>query len=328
MKVSVIIPTYNRPGYLAQAVYSVLQQTHAVHEIIIVNDGSLPQFHPKIEALKELDDRIQIFHFPENKGASVARNYGLERSAGDYVLFLDDDDLLRPGMVESNLKVFNRDGNADVVSSGYELFYDETPADSEWDGAPQQSIFPTTILYSWNYGDSSLLENQPFSALLRKNIQVSSCLIRKKVLGSIRFPEELTRGEDVFFWLMLASTRCRFKINNESCGFYRLHFGNSESLAGWRQESLKMYLKLVQHQLVIRKRDWLLIHLRLAYKSSPFNLQKSCYHVLKFLLLLLSPSIIPLWPQLLNTALHKVYSRWKFRKIERVYRIIHRQRIS
>lgn len=115
MKVSVIIPTYNRPGYLAQAVHSVLQQTHPVFEIIIVDDRSSIIHRSKIEDLKQLDDRISVLHFPENKGVSVARNYGFEKSEGDFIIFLDDDDLLHPHMVESNLRVFAANREAGVV---------------------------------------------------------------------------------------------------------------------------------------------------------------------------------------------------------------------
>jgi len=167
MKVSVIIPTYNRPGYLAQAVHSVLQQTHAVHEIIIVDDGSSIIHCPKIEDLKQLDGRIRMFHLPANKGVSAARNYGLEKSEGDYILFLDDDDLLFPHMVESNLQIFAVDRVVDVVFSGYDMFFDASPPDTDSSDEHQHQMSSEAILFSWDYGDTSMLAEHPFSAILR-----------------------------------------------------------------------------------------------------------------------------------------------------------------
>ena len=101
--VSVIIPYYNQPAYLAEAVESVLVQTHRNFEIIIVDDGST--IHA--ETLVSQSSAIRIFR-TENKGVSAARNYGFENSSADYVIFLDSDDRLLPDAVEKHLGVFQR----------------------------------------------------------------------------------------------------------------------------------------------------------------------------------------------------------------------------
>ena len=105
-EVSVVIPTFNRPALLEEAVQSVLAQTSTANEIIIVNDGSRTEYRAKISDMARLGPRIFIYHFSSNKGASAARNFGLENAKGDYILFLDDDDLLHPEMLESCLAVF------------------------------------------------------------------------------------------------------------------------------------------------------------------------------------------------------------------------------
>lgn len=94
--VSIIIPTFNRAYTLENAISSVLDQSAANWELIIVDDGSTDNTQKVIE--KHLsDERIQYF-FQENSGVSVARNKGVELSRGDYVIFLDSDDRFLPGL--------------------------------------------------------------------------------------------------------------------------------------------------------------------------------------------------------------------------------------
>ena len=87
--VSVIIPVYNRAEYLAQAVASVLAQTHPAVEVMVVDDGSTCDVLSSLKA----SEGVRVFR-KENGGQGSARNFGLSRAAGDFVLFLDDDDLL------------------------------------------------------------------------------------------------------------------------------------------------------------------------------------------------------------------------------------------
>jgi glycosyltransferase involved in cell wall biosynthesis len=104
MKVSVIIPTYNRADTLGRAVESVLAQTVRPEEVIVVNDGStddtaalLDRFHGQIRVL------IQ-----SNQGASAARNAGIRAASGDLIAFLDSDDYWQPTKNERQLELFQR----------------------------------------------------------------------------------------------------------------------------------------------------------------------------------------------------------------------------
>ncbi|MFC1844711.1 glycosyltransferase family 2 protein [Thermodesulfobacteriota bacterium] len=322
MKVSVIIPTFNRPGYLVQAVHSVLQQTHPVFEIIIVDDGSSIPYRTKIDALKQLDGRISVFHLSKNKGVSAARNYGLQKSQGDYILFLDDDDLLHPDMVESNLRILADDSEAGVVSSGYGMFFDETSPDTDWSIEHQHAMFPETTFFSWDYEDTSMLTEHPFSALLRKSLQVSSCLLSKKAIGSVRFPEDLTRGEDSFFWLSLASSGCCFRINHSQLGFYRLHRYNSLSGPGWRKASLENKLKILHQGIATKQHDRLVVHLHLARILLQFDRLQSLKHICFACRILILPSVIPFWPLLFKSILGKFYNRYRHRKVHKARRVI------
>ncbi|MDI6704272.1 MAG: glycosyltransferase [bacterium] len=88
-KISVIIPTFNRAKYIVEAVRSVLSQTYSDFELIIVDDGSTDETR---ETLKPFLDKVKYL-FQPNKGVSAARNLGISKSRGEYIAFLDSDDL-------------------------------------------------------------------------------------------------------------------------------------------------------------------------------------------------------------------------------------------
>ncbi|HEX8429489.1 glycosyltransferase family A protein [Hymenobacter sp.] len=90
---SVVIPTYNRVGFIADTLRSVLAQTFSAFEIVVVDDGSKDN---TAEVVRQFKDAKVQYHFKENGERGVARNYGLARAKGEYVLFLDSDDLLHP----------------------------------------------------------------------------------------------------------------------------------------------------------------------------------------------------------------------------------------
>ncbi|GCF16256.1 hypothetical protein Harman_41910 [Haloarcula mannanilytica] len=99
MKVSVVIPVYNRTRLLTQAVRSVSEQTYDNVETIIIDDGSEKQLNNNID-LGEYKDTIIQTH-PQNKGANSARNTGINFANGNLVLFLDSDDQIKPEAVEN-----------------------------------------------------------------------------------------------------------------------------------------------------------------------------------------------------------------------------------
>jgi len=102
--VSVIIPTYKRALKCKAAVESVLSQTHAHVEVVVVDDGSKDNTR---EVISGLDKRIKYVH-KTNAGVTAARNTGLEAATGDYVAFLDDDDIWFPWKLEAQLSVLRK----------------------------------------------------------------------------------------------------------------------------------------------------------------------------------------------------------------------------
>lgn len=326
-KISVIIPTYNRPGFLSQAVHSVLAQTLPVFEIIIVDDGSFPMHHPSLFALEALDERIRVYSLQENRGVSAARNYGLEKSTGDFVLFLDDDDLLHREMMRSCMEKFGELPDTDVVACWYGIFYDKflpealDVDDSKWKDKPR------SILYTQKYASFPSIEKKPLSALLQINLQISSCLIKKKSLNGVRFFEELERGEDRFFWITLAGIGCRIKVMTECLVYYRIHPFTHLSQFGTVSDFHKLYKNLLARGVIRQKQDLIVMHFQYSMKLRSSDRLGSLYHAALFIKYFLQPSAFKVgFYQLLRLF------KWKFcrqqRRLKKVRALISAARVS
>lgn len=101
--VSVVIPTYDRAAVLPRAIDSVLGQTVEDLELLVVDDGSTDRAPDVVAGYA--DDRVRCLRHEQNRGASAARNSGIEAASGDYVAFLDSDDEWLAGKLETQLAV-------------------------------------------------------------------------------------------------------------------------------------------------------------------------------------------------------------------------------
>ena len=97
--ISIIVPVYQMEAYLDECVQSMINQTYQNLEIILVDDGSKDQSPAICDAWAEKDSRIKVIHKP-NGGASSARNAGLDIATGDYIGFMDSDDIIAEDMYE------------------------------------------------------------------------------------------------------------------------------------------------------------------------------------------------------------------------------------
>lgn len=117
-KVTVIIPSYGRPKMLQRAIKSVICQTYNDIEIIVVDDHSPEPLKAVVDNID--DDRIRYFRFNENKGANAARNKGIVESTGEYISFLDDDDVWKPTKVQKQVNILESNPTSGVIYTGQE----------------------------------------------------------------------------------------------------------------------------------------------------------------------------------------------------------------
>lgn len=99
MRISVIIPVYNAEKYLQPCVDSVLMQTYKDFELILVDDGSKDGSGAMCEKIASQDSRVHVVH-QKNAGAGAARNAGIKTAKGEYIVFVDSDDMIEPEYME------------------------------------------------------------------------------------------------------------------------------------------------------------------------------------------------------------------------------------
>ena len=120
-KVSVIIPTYNRPVELMRSIKTVLDQTYQGDIEIIIVDDSKKSHKGAIEkefssVLKKVKNRyINYIHKAKKEGSPLARNIGIDKAKGEFIAFLDDDDLWLPEKIEKQVRVFEKNNDVALV---------------------------------------------------------------------------------------------------------------------------------------------------------------------------------------------------------------------
>ena len=116
-KISIVIPTYNRADFILETIQSVFEQSFTDFEILVVDDGSTDKTREVLA--KYIDEpRFRSHFFEKNQGRSAARNYGMENAAGDYLMFLDSDDLLAPQALQVLFDLAAKFPESEVVAGG------------------------------------------------------------------------------------------------------------------------------------------------------------------------------------------------------------------
>lgn len=114
---SVVVPTHNRPQLLAEALASVTSQTFTDWDAIVVDDASIPPVSGET-----CDPRIRVVRVDPGQGGAAAKNRGIAEACGDFIAYLDDDDLYAPTYLESALDVFDHNPTVDIVYMGVTWF--------------------------------------------------------------------------------------------------------------------------------------------------------------------------------------------------------------
>lgn len=229
---SIIIPIYDRTWELKDAVNSVLQQTFKNFEIILICDGS-PQ--STLDIVNELSSHPQVrtFIFNDNSGnACRGRNKGIELSKGEFIAFLDSDDLSLPNRLEKTYRLF-LEQNADMISASIEFIVDGSRT---IDGIKNGEIaYPTEY-------DLELLKK--YNLMYTCTVAIRKSCLEK--YGSFR--REMIYREDHELWLRLGYNGCNIVCTRDVLSKYRVHSGNAELKFiaeddKWYQLMLEIYNK-------------------------------------------------------------------------------------
>lgn len=193
-KVSVIIPFYNRVDLVIESLKSVMIQSHKNLEIIVVNDGSEDDI-TKLNKVITTDERIKFINVNPNKGASNARNVGIEKATGDYVAFLDSDDLFKANKLEEQLKKMLL-YNAEVSHTSYlrKGFKDEV------------------VMHSGTLTGKAAIQLIYSCPIATPTVMIKGSVLKDK---EYRFDTNHTIGEDTCLWLKLLRHRNLLGIDED-----------------------------------------------------------------------------------------------------------------
>ena len=236
--ISVIVPTYNRAHFLKEAIESVLAQTYKNLEIIIVDDGSTDNTSKLVE--KFTDKRI-IYLYQDNKGVSSARNKGILKTKGEYISFLDSDDIWLPQKLQKQLEVFKTSRfNPGVVYTGIQYM------DNNGSLKKQKKL--------------SKYRGDIFNKLLRKNIAGigSTMLVKKECFDKCGlFDENLPSREDLDI-LIRISTCFEVDYVPEFLTLERIHGKRitsniDKTIKGRELLFKKIYPHLKKHRILLAK---------------------------------------------------------------------------
>lgn len=208
-RVSVIIPTYNRADLVAEAIDSVLTQSYCDLEVIVVDDGSTDN---TAEVIKQYGQRIRVVR-QQNAGEPLARNAGIRVASGEFVCFLDSDDIWMPSKLVRQVEVLEREPDLAWVYSDAFVFYGTnrqpayllSQACSQFDGAIGARL------------------------LLADFIPLSTLIVRRTVLDEVGWFAELPRGPDWDLWLRIAARYPVRRLADPLVG-YRVHEGSLSEL--------------------------------------------------------------------------------------------------
>ncbi|BAZ44416.1 glycosyl transferase family protein [Chondrocystis sp. NIES-4102] len=140
VKVSVIIPAYNGDRYIGEAIESVLAQTYDDYELIVIDDGSTDNTYKVIQ--QKCDRRLQ-YYCQTNQGVAASRNFGLNLATGEYIAFLDQDDLFLPDKLVNQVALLEENPNLGIVNSGWQIIDEHntaTAAIKPWEKIPQLNL--------------------------------------------------------------------------------------------------------------------------------------------------------------------------------------------
>ncbi|GAB5401396.1 MAG: glycosyltransferase family 2 protein [Aureisphaera sp.] len=182
---SVVIPLFNKENYIQDTLKSVLNQTFDDFEIIVINDCSTDS---SFEKAKEINDpRIQFLAHSENKGLSASRNTGIRAANGDYIAFLDADDLWKPSFLATIQQLITIYPNASLYATKYEV------------------VLKSGRIITHDFSIQGIQEHgivtNFFAANLNQNFYYPSCLcVKKEVFENVGYyNEDIRFSEDVDF---------------------------------------------------------------------------------------------------------------------------------
>lgn len=267
--ISIIMPCYNYGHLLRETIASLQQQTFTNWECFVIDDGSTDNTNEVVQLFSAKDNRIKYFYQP-NLGQSVARNIGIKNSLGEFIQFLDADDLLENKKLEVQSKILTTNPDFDIIYSNINYFLSNNPKKLFNNICADEKNNKPWMKKISGKGEAII------QALLKENIMtINSPLIRKSVFERVgMFDETLKFNEDWELWVRCAihnifflfddteDTNALVRVHSTSyskdsfmmyvCGL-KVCLQMNSSLRLWKYKKIMMP-KILYHQKILDKK--------------------------------------------------------------------------
>lgn len=233
-KISIVIPVYNSEKYLENCLNSILGQSYANLEIILVNDGSTDNSNIICKEFALKDERF-FYYSQENKGVSATRNFGLSKASGDWIYFVDSDDSLLDNIFEDFISILFDNPQIDIYKFGYTIKKGKSKINIG--DISSYLLYDTEDMYYKNELNSyyGFLWNTFF---------------RYDIVSNIKFLEDISWCEDhIFSFLAFSKAKCMYISNKQ----YYLY--NQDNIYSLSKKILNPYLikKAAEEEFRVKK---------------------------------------------------------------------------
>jgi glycosyltransferase involved in cell wall biosynthesis len=232
--VSVIIPVFNGKKYIRETIESVLKQNEVITDIIIIDDGSTDETVAEIKGIT--DDRIK-YYYQQNQGVSAARNHGLQKVEGEFVVFFDADDIMPPLFLFSRANLLLKKKELDFVSGLVKKFDAKGIYPNQFTGPDGGKVNEQILLYD------------PKVVTCPSNFMFRSEFLRKY---NLQFNEKLSSTADRFFILQCGKYGNSICEHNISPLHYRITQNSMSNLLNERlvKDNVVFYQELAKTDLI------------------------------------------------------------------------------
>jgi glycosyltransferase involved in cell wall biosynthesis len=230
--VSVIVPHHNRPDFLRDALLSIRDQTAKPAEVIVVDDDSKPEYRDR---LREFAGLASILHTPANIGLSAARNFGAQHAKGEWLAFLDDDDVFLPDKIERQLQYLKGHPECEALGGGLTMVSPD--GRKEYWGSRRTG--PVTLADALHYTAS----------------MAQALMIRRDVFLKLGgFETRLRALEDYDFGIRVVASGCVMHFLAEPLFLYRL--GGREQMSLEFGRMLRANIEVLHRHRALCRREF------------------------------------------------------------------------
>jgi glycosyltransferase involved in cell wall biosynthesis len=234
-KVSVIMPAFNAEEFIDESIRSVLGQTEPNFELLIVNDGSSDDTAVKVNAFARSDKRICMFSHARARGAAAARNTALNSARGEWVAFLDADDIWAAHSLAIRLDLTQKNPNAGFISTDFvRTSRAKVISDGGFDDYKLRTLAffrnakpEIDCLAAAFSGEDEIALHRPVSEFLKTNLCcMDTIMVKRNYMAEISgFDTSLETGEDLHCWIRLAA-RTNLVFSPSVTAVYRIRRGS------------------------------------------------------------------------------------------------------